>query len=424
MLIDQADIDRAALRGKVAVVTGAGRGIGRETARALARLGAAVVIAEIDPLGTEVESAIRADGGQALFVQSDIADPAGVDALHRQTRAAFGPAHILINNAEAFAAKPLLAHTLDEWDRVFAVNLRGAFLCIRAFLPEMLEQRDGVIVTMSSSDGMPFLSAYLASKVGLSSLARSLAAEVGEASGVSVYCCGPGMVDTPGLRAAIPLLAPLYGVSPEEFIRQSAPGGELWPAEAAATGLVGSVLHARQFHGQDIDSFVGLQQLGLDVRGKRFNPDQTLEDSQDQILKVSQDQTLRVSETLRVSNSVALNRALEAMLRDNIREYDELSMFQRPIVKRMFQQGTGLKVEEWLAAAQKMTAALESDGADLAAREVYRAQLKRLAAFLVKQESDARGYFKEPERLEAALEALHARQAIVQSLATALVDGA
>ena len=352
MLIDNAQIGGAALRGKVAVVTGSGRGIGRETARVLAHLGAAVIIAEIEESGHDAQQQICAEGGQARFVQTDIADPAAWAGLQQQMLKAFGPAHILVNNAEVFKAAPLLEHSLEDWERIFAVNLRGAFLGIKTLLPDMLRQKDGAIVTMRSADGMPYLSAYLASKVGLRSLALSVAAEVGAECGVSVYCCGPGMVDTPGIRAAVPQLAPQYGLSPAEFIRQSAPGGELMSAEAAATGLVGTLLHAAKFHGQDIDSFVGLQQLGLTVSGERFQAGEAAPAPQPDPTVVPAPEAGADGPA---PAALRFNRALEDMLRTNLREYDELSMFQRPIVKRMFQQGTGLKVEEWLKSAQEMT---------------------------------------------------------------------
>jgi NAD(P)-dependent dehydrogenase (short-subunit alcohol dehydrogenase family) len=413
MLIDAVQGVQGALRGKVALVTGGGQGIGRETARVLARLGAVVAIAEISAKGEETAQLIEADGGRALFVATDVADPAAVARLHRQVRAALGPAQILVNNAEAFRAAPLVDHTVEEWDRVFAVNLRGAFLMIRAFLPEMLAQREGVIVTMRSADGMPYLSAYLASKVGLRSLAASLAGEVGEESGVCVYCLGPGMVDTPGIRAAVPQLAPLYGMTPEAFIAQSAPGGRLMDAEVAATGLVGTILHAREYHGQDIDSFVGLQQLGLDMEGRPFREPPAVAPA----IPENPTPAAGNGHATGTASTAELNRALEGVLRAYAREYDELSMFMRPIVKRMFQQGTGLKLEAWLAQAEAMTRKLErgGDGAalDLAA---YQAQLARLGEFLVKQEADAKAYFKEPERLRAALEGLKERQGVVRRL--------
>ena len=121
--------------------------------------------------GRETEATIRQEGGQALFVRTDVASEAGVAALAEQTHAALGGVDILINNA---AVEPVAAMADMEtalWDRVMAVNLRGTFLTCRAFLPGMLrlqraagERRRGVIVNMTSADASPFMSAYIASK--------------------------------------------------------------------------------------------------------------------------------------------------------------------------------------------------------------------------------------------------------------------
>jgi sugar (pentulose or hexulose) kinase len=209
-------------------------------------------------------------------------------------------------------------------------------------------------------------------------------------------------------------------MTPEAFIAQSAPGGKLMDAEVAATGLVGTILHAREYHGQDIDSFVGLQQLSLDMDGKPFTP----MPEEETALPANQAPAAGNGHTGGTTSAAELNRALEGVLRAYASEYDQLSMFMRPIVKRMFQQGTGLKLEAWLAQAEAMTRRLEGggDGAALGLA-AYRAQLHRLGEFLVKQEADAKAYFKEPERLRAALEGLRERQGVVKRLEGALVEG-
>jgi NAD(P)-dependent dehydrogenase (short-subunit alcohol dehydrogenase family) len=145
MFIELADIDRAALRDRVAAVTGAGQGIGRETARLLAAVGAAVVIAECAETGRDTERLVQAEGGRALFVETDVSDPASFEGLRHQCLNTFGDVDILVNNAEAFTCKPLLDHSVAEWDRIFAVNQRGAFPGIKAFLPPMLRRGNGVI---------------------------------------------------------------------------------------------------------------------------------------------------------------------------------------------------------------------------------------------------------------------------------------
>jgi NAD(P)-dependent dehydrogenase (short-subunit alcohol dehydrogenase family) len=419
MIVDNAQISRMALQGKVIVVTGAGQGIGREAARVLAHLGGDVVIAEInEPTGRETEQLICAEGGRAMFVKTDVADPASVERLHRQVHEALGPVHGLVNNAEAFVAKAILEHSVEEWDRVFAVNLRGAFLLVRAFLPEMLERHEGVILTMESGEGMPYIAAYLASKVGLRSLALSLAAEIGEYNGVSVFCFGPGMVETPGGMKAFRQLAPQYGVSVEDFIRQSAPGGHLISAELCATGLAGTILHAEEFHGQEAYYVLGLAKLGLDANGEPMPLEASAATPE---APATPDESTGAQD--RQQEAIALNHKMEEIMRANIKEYDELSLFQRPIVKRMFQQGTGLKVEDWLTSAQEMTRRLESaTPSEPSALTRYIDQLKRMVDFIAKQETDARGWIKDPKQLQIALEALSERKATAQKLSHALSE--
>jgi NAD(P)-dependent dehydrogenase (short-subunit alcohol dehydrogenase family) len=425
MLIEQTSIDRTALQGKVAVITGAGQGIGCEVARLMALLGASVVIAELTESGRDTEHAIRAVGGEALFIQTDVSDPASIERLQQLTISKFGDVDILVNNAEAFTCKPLLEHTVAEWDHIFSVNLRGAFLGIRAFLPAMLQRRNGVIVTMESADGMPYLAPYLASKVGLRSIASSLAQELGAESGVWVYCFGAGMVETPGGLSAFRELAPRYGMSVDEFIRHSAPGGRLISAELCATGLAGTILHAQQFHGQETDYVAGLALLGLSPGGER------IDEQPQQLIEVG-----RLTPEL-TQSALALNQKMEAILQANIHEYDEQNMFVRPVVKRMFQQGTGMKVEEWLAQAQRMTrrlhnlqsvlsdeihVSLRQPSFDSAALDAYLVSLRGMATYITKQESDARGWMRDPAQLSAALDALRQRRETVRRLIEVLEE--
>jgi NAD(P)-dependent dehydrogenase (short-subunit alcohol dehydrogenase family) len=344
MLIANTTTSRTTLHGHIAVVTGAGQGIGKETARALAYLGACVAIAEINESGLETQRLIQSEGGTALFVKTDVADPASMEHLHRRVQETVGDVDILVNNAAAFTTKPVLEHTIEEWDRIFAVNLRGAFLGIKAFLPTMLERRQGVILTMKSAEGMPFLDPYLASKVALHSLAQSLAQELGEQSGVSVYCFGPGVVATPSALEAFRQLAPRYGLSLEEFIQQT--GIPLISAELCATGLVGTILSTPEFHGQEIGFTAGLAKLGLTAEGERRDQSPTAAT------------TAPVQASL-LTQALSLNRQVEAILQTTIKESDEQSLFVRPIAKRMFQQGTVMTAMEWLNQAQAMTTQLE-----------------------------------------------------------------
>ncbi len=197
MLIEDANIEAGCLAGEVAVVAGAGRGIGRETARALAYLGATVAIAEINESGLSTQNEIRALGGKALWVKTDVSDPASFASFRDRVQAEFGKVDILVNNAEAVVVKAIVEHSLEDWERVFAVNCGGVFLGIQLFMPAMLEHHHGTIIFMPSAQGMPYVGAYSASKAAQESLSSSLAQEVKSGSGVSVITFGVGMVQTP-----------------------------------------------------------------------------------------------------------------------------------------------------------------------------------------------------------------------------------
>lgn len=193
-----------------AIVTGAGRGMGRSVAERLASEGARVVVAEIDEAtGRETACLINDQGGTALFVQTDIASEASTRELAAEVTARYGGIDILINNAALFAGlrlKFVEELSVTEWDQVMAVNLRGVFLATKAVLPQMKQQGYGKIINVSSNtvlSGAPRLSHYVTSKAGVIGFTRSLASEVG-AFGISVNAITPGLTDTEAAKATIP----------------------------------------------------------------------------------------------------------------------------------------------------------------------------------------------------------------------------
>lgn len=408
MLIDHVGLDGHRLAGEVAVVTGAGRGIGRETARGLARLGVKVVIAEVEESGRETEQLIRERGGEALFVACDVSSVASMTHMAEQAVAAFGRVDILVNNAISLTVAPLLEHTPEAWDRVVAVNLRGAFLGIKAFLPGMLARRHGTVVTMESADGMPFIAPYLATKAGLRSLALSLAHEVGEESGVAVYCFGPGIVDTPGLMDAFRELAPRYEQSFEEFVAQS--GLPLISAELSATGLIGTLLDAPAFNGQETTYVAGLARLHLGPDGEPVA--EPGDERPDPVAPAAQPEPA-------AGDAARLNRAIEDLLRLYAREFSELNLLMRPVAKRMFRQDTGQTVEEWLRTAEAMTRDLER-GLGHVGRGAYLEQLRALGEHIAKQEASVPAWIKDPAAREVALASLRERRATVEAVRAGL----
>jgi 3-oxoacyl-[acyl-carrier protein] reductase len=183
---------------RVAIVTGAGSGIGAATAKRLASEGAAVVVADWNEEGAaKVASEIEAAGGRATAAKCDVSKKADADAVVKRALDAFGGLHILVNNAgitrDGFAKK--LGE--DKWDQVLAVNLKGTFLCCQAAMLPMMEKNYGRIVNTASVAvlGNPGQANYAASKAGVIGLTRTLALELSR-NQITVNCIAPGATDT------------------------------------------------------------------------------------------------------------------------------------------------------------------------------------------------------------------------------------
>jgi NADP-dependent 3-hydroxy acid dehydrogenase YdfG len=190
------------IKDKVAVVTGAGKGIGKACALALAQAGAKLVLAARTAADVEAVAArITAAGGTALAVPTDVSDEASVEALFAAAVEPFGTVDILVNNAGIYHAwGPITDYAVADWDRIMAVNLRGVFLCTRGALRIMKEHRSGKVISISSVAGKWAIaggSAYSTSKFGLDGFHQSAAREARE-YGVSVTVINPGVVSTEG----------------------------------------------------------------------------------------------------------------------------------------------------------------------------------------------------------------------------------
>ncbi len=196
--------------GKVAVVTGAGQGLGRLYAEALAREGARVVVAEINEAhAKEVADGIVAAGGEAIALPTDVSELSSCEEMARQTLGRFGRIDILLNNAaiyDGLRMNPLDEIEPDEWDRVMAVNVKGVWLATRACVPAMRQQGYGKVVNISSTValvGPPLVLHYVASKGAVMAMTRSMAKELAD-DGIHVVACAPGMTFTQSTRNLLP----------------------------------------------------------------------------------------------------------------------------------------------------------------------------------------------------------------------------
>jgi 3-oxoacyl-[acyl-carrier protein] reductase len=187
------------LEGRVAIITGGGKGIGKVYAQEFAKAGAKVVAADIDDAAAEAVAAeiVRA-GGEAIGIRTDVSDEASTQAMAKAALDRFGTIDVLINNASMMSVLPRrswMEIPVAEWDAVMGVNLRGLFLCSRAVVPTMRERGRGKIVNISSSrvwDGTPNRLHYTTSKAGVIGFTRALARELGE-FGITVNAVTPGL---------------------------------------------------------------------------------------------------------------------------------------------------------------------------------------------------------------------------------------
>lgn len=241
------------LDGKVAIVTGGARGLGKAFALALAKEGARLVISDVLD-ATEAKREIEERGGTALGLYTDVSDEASTNEMAYKAVELFGRIDILVNNAGIFASlgkKPFYEISTKEWDDVIGVNLKGIFLCCKAVYPQMKKQGKGKIINLSSSTffaPVPYFPHYVASKGGAIALTRALAREVG-ADGISVNAIAPGLT----------LSEVVQRMYPEETIRMHA-SSRCFKRDEHPEDLIGTVL----FLASDVSDFITGQTIVVD----------------------------------------------------------------------------------------------------------------------------------------------------------------
>jgi NAD(P)-dependent dehydrogenase (short-subunit alcohol dehydrogenase family) len=395
MLIACGTLTPESLAGQVAIVTGAGRGIGFETARALVWLGAKVILAEVDQAtGSEAETQLEAEfgPGNALFVPTDVGDRGAVDRLRSAVLSTFGRADIVINNATITPMGAVTDVPVDRWDASYRVNLRGPVLLAQAFLPGMLERDSGVFVCVASV-GEAYMGAYETFKAAQVHLARTLDAEL-EGTGVVVLTIAPGLVRTPGAEAGIAALAPLYGKTVAEFYAMSE--DHIISAEAAGAGFAAAVALAPRFRGEEIGSVQALQAAGIALPER--------EEEQEPAGLSPQN----------LESALALCRQIRTTLAEQAAGWQERPFFERQWMIRDFKRRTGMPVERWLDALQQLESALAAqDGAAVARTQV---PLHKLVAYYGRLQELAAGYEKDPAKRDQHIRIIQGWQETVERL--------
>jgi NAD(P)-dependent dehydrogenase (short-subunit alcohol dehydrogenase family) len=222
------------IKGKVAIVTGAGQGIGEAYAKAIAAQGASVVVADINEAqGSRVASEIAKAGGKALFVNVDVSSVESTLAMAEATKKEFGGIDFLVNNAAIYHGMeiaPLIAVDWDYYRRFMDVNMNGALLCIRACFESMASRGGGSIINQSSTAAWMSMGFYGIAKLALNGITQSVAREIGQ-FGIRVNAIAPGPTDTEATRT----------VAPEQILKQILATMPL-PRMGSVDDLVGTCL--------------------------------------------------------------------------------------------------------------------------------------------------------------------------------------
>ena len=237
------------LTGRVAIVTGSGRGIGRAAVTAMAKEGVKVVVTDIDTAAIEETcAALREKGHEALGVTADVCSPEQVQSLIDRTVEAFGKVDILVNNAGFTRDKYLAKMPMSDWDAVIDTVLKGAYLCTRAAVPSMMAQKWGRVINISSRAhyGNPGQANYSAAKAGLIGFSRAVALEQGKFN-VTSNAIAPGFIETELVRAL-----PTYERLKEGALARNSVPYVGTPEDVASAILFLASDHARYITGETL----------------------------------------------------------------------------------------------------------------------------------------------------------------------------
>ena len=259
------------LKDKVVLLTGAGGGIGLETAKAFIYMGAKVIIAECDKQKmNDAENLLTNQFGDhsAEFYPIDLSDEKQIHRLVSYVEEKYGCLDVLFNNATITAMGAVEEVPIADWDKSYAVNFRAPLLLTQLLLPLMKNKNSGTLVFVSSSGAAPFMGAYEVFKTAQVELCNTLFGEL-ENTNINVYSIGPGLVKTETAMKGIEVVSSRFGMTTEEFYRMNE--RHILGVEEAGTGFALSVLRADRYNGQEIGCIQVLLDFGLQSTSDQEN---------------------------------------------------------------------------------------------------------------------------------------------------------
>ena len=404
MLIKKSKINKNTLLGKTALITGAGGGIGFQAARALAYLGAEIIIAEIDmDKGTHAQNAINSELGsnRVSFFPVDLSDERQIDNLCDFIKERYGFLDVLFNNAAITPMGAVDSVPVTDWDKSYAVNLRAPVLLAQKFLPQMKEKNSGIVAFVSSSGAAPYMGAYEVFKTAQVELCSTLSGEL-EDTGIITYAIGPGLVKTDTAQKAIETVSALMGMTLDEFYEMNEK--HILDAETAGVGFALSVVNAEKYRGMEIGSIQALMDAGI------------FED-QDQ----DQDQADVSYPDISPTNAESLAPHIKNIVNTFNDQYNgwlQRNLFERQWVLRDFKKTVGMAADGF---QKLMLTVLDlSEKGSYAAVAEHKPLLEKLKNYYARQHRLLQSYEKNPQKLkdnsQAILDWINELQAVIDML--------
>jgi len=379
LVISKGTLKKGQLNGRVAIVTGAGRGIGYETARSLIWLGASVIIAEINKKsGIEAESKINEELGseRALFIHTDVSKEESIKNLKVKVINRFGKVDVIINNAINVFVGAVHRVGIQGWDLSYQTNLRGPIMLTSYFLPDMIKRNDGIIVFVSSSGPAPYIGAYEVFKTAQVELSSTLAMEL-EDTGVITFTIGPGIAKTEGLMENISKIADLYGKTVEEFLKMSESAAI--SVEAAGAGYAAAVAMADKYRGLEISSFQALTDIGIEIKADIKTVYNLSKENKD--------------------IAFSLVSSMQKTLLEQSESWQKRSVFERQWIFRDFKKYTGAALEYFLSLLDELKKTIMDRG-EISEALIKKLQPQKLADYWEHQKELLKGYEKDPEKFK------------------------
>lgn len=384
MLIEKNISFKNKLEGKVILLTGAGGGIGFETAKALVYMGAKVIVAEMNKRKILLaQSTLDSIFGKnsVEFYEIDLSDENQIYALVSHVKDKYGRIDVLFNNATIATMGTVEEVSIDVWDKSYAVNFKAPLLLTQLVLPLMKQKSSGTIVFVSSSGAAPFMGAYEVFKTAQVELSNTLYGEL-ESTNIKVYTIGPGLVKTETAMKGIELVSSHMGITTEEFYEMNE--NHILGVEEAGTGFALSVLMADRYNGQEIGAIQVLSDSGL-------------------LLKLDSSENTKSNDYQNIIPTV-LN--VVKVYKEQYYGWMKRNVFERQWVLRDFKKTVGYSADQFLEIMQHIQYVVNNE--KIQEISTYSSNFQKLMEYYKRQYTLLQGYEKNPEKLkEYSITLLH-----------------